>query len=130
MDATNDPKMIWESYHDDGQLFEQFIRNGYKHSNRILGHDWYHDEDWDFFGILQEEPLMHRFVMRANKNVMCSSLRLELPTGSEIDCYEAFKYSPEFMRREFAESGFDEVACWKAPHRQICKPKYSPYSEV
>ena len=52
---------------------------------------------------------------------MCPQLNLELPAGSEIDCYEAFKYPPDFMRREFAEAGFDEVGCWKTARTQICE---------
>lgn len=121
MDATNDSKTIWECYHDADGLFERFIRNGYKHSNRILEHEWYRDEDWDFRGVMQKEPLMHRFVIKANKDVTCAELNLELPVGSEIDCYEGFKYPPQLMRREFVEAGFDEVACWKAPRTQICE---------
>lgn len=124
MDATDDPTTIWNSYHDTGGLFERFIRNGYKHSNRVLGHEWYYDEDWDFYGVRQEDPVMHRFVIRANKNIACPQLKLELPIGSEIDCYEAFKYSPDLMRRQFAESGFDEIACWKAPQRHICESQH------
>ncbi|OQV03214.1 putative methyltransferase domain-containing protein [Cladophialophora immunda] len=119
MDATTDTEAIWQCYHDPDGLFEQFIRNGYRHSNRILNHDWYRDEDWEFLGVMQEEPLMHRFVIRAIRDVACPPLNLELPAGTEIDCYEGFKYSPDFMRRQFAESGFHEVACWKAPRAQI-----------
>lgn len=121
MDATSDVKKIWDCYHDAEGLFEKFIRGGYKHSNLILGCEWYRDEDWDIRGVLQEEPLMHRFVLTANKAVSCSELNLEFPIGSEVDCYEGFKYPPEFMRREFAEAGFDEAACWKAPGAQICE---------
>jgi uncharacterized SAM-dependent methyltransferase len=129
MDATSDGKALWESYHDSHGHFEKFIRNGYKHSNRILGHDWYHDDDWEFHGIMQEEPLMHRFVIRATKNVICLPLKLELSTGTEIDCYEAFKYPPDLMRREFAESGFDEIACWKARGAQTCEWRHRCWEE-
>ncbi|KAF2970096.1 hypothetical protein GQX73_g3417 [Xylaria multiplex] len=119
MDATHDVVTLWESYHDLPGHFEQFIRNGYRHSNRVLGHEWYRDEDWEFRGVVQDEPLMHRFVIQSNKPIDCPPLRLHLPTGTEIDCYEAFKYSPDMMRREFAESGFAEIECWKAPRAQI-----------
>lgn len=121
MDATNDIKALWESYHDINGLFERFIRNGHMHSNRILGHEWYRHEDWDFHGILQDEPLMHRFVIRANKTVSCEPLNLELPLGFEIDCYEAFKYPPDLMRRQFAESRLEEIGTWKTTGAQICK---------
>jgi uncharacterized SAM-dependent methyltransferase len=40
MDATDDPGIIWDSYHDDQGLFEQFMRGGLEHSNRVVGEDW------------------------------------------------------------------------------------------
>ncbi|KAK7413674.1 hypothetical protein QQX98_007456 [Neonectria punicea] len=119
MDGTEDPKTIWESYHDHIGLFEQFIRNGYKHSNRVLKQDWYRDEDWEFSGLTQEQPRMHRFIIRAKVDVTCPALNLALPAGTEIDCYEAFKYPAELMRAQFAKAGFHEVAYWKAPRVDI-----------
>lgn len=35
-DGRLDKKEVWRSYHDSFGLFEEFIRNGYRHSNRIL----------------------------------------------------------------------------------------------
>lgn len=124
MDATDNTQALWESYHDPHGLFERFIRNGYRWSNMILGHHWYYDEDWEIIGVMQKEPLMHRFTARAIKDVSCPPLNLELPAGSEIDCYEAFKYSPDIMRTQFMGSGFDEIARWKTPRAQICKLRY------
>lgn len=121
MDATSYPRKIWDCYHDTEGLFQRFIRDGFKHSNRILDHEWYRDEDWDLRGVIQEEPLMHRFVIRANKDVSCPELNLEFSLGSEVDCCESFKYSPDYIRREFAEARFDEVACWRTPRAQICE---------
>ena len=121
MDATSDFQTIWNSYHDTNGLFERFIRNGYIHSNRILEADWYHEEDWDLLGILQEEPVIHRFVLRAKTHVRCEPLGIDFPVGTEIDCYEAFKYPPEYMARQFAEANFHETGHWKTSKRDICQ---------
>ncbi|CAH0000681.1 unnamed protein product [Clonostachys byssicola] len=119
MDGTQDAAIIWRSYHDHAGLFEKFIRNGYKHSNRVLNQQWYRDEDWDFVGLIQQDPLMHRFVIRARVNVTCPALKLDFPAGTEIDCYEAFKYPPDLMRRQFAMANFHEVGHWKAPKADL-----------
>jgi uncharacterized SAM-dependent methyltransferase len=121
MDGSEDKEAIWHSYHDSQGLFEEFIRNGYTHSNTVLGSSWYRDEDWDFCGVMQDDPLMHRWVIRAKRDVIDSSLGLAFEPGDEIDCYEAFKYGPEVMHRQFAQAGLEVVATWKAPSALICK---------
>jgi uncharacterized SAM-dependent methyltransferase len=121
MDATNDPKTLWDSYHDSEGLFEEFIRNGYRYSNAVLGVEWYRDDEWEHVGVIQEDPDMHRFVLRARNDISCPELDLTISQGEEIDCYEAFKYGPEMMRRQFGETGLQEIACWKASNSNICE---------
>ena len=121
MDGSEDKEEIWRSYHDSQGLFEEFIRNGYTHSNTILGSPWYRDEDWDIRGVMQDDPLMHRWVIRAKREVIDTSLGLAFEPGDEIDCYEAFKYGPAVMHRLFAQAGLEVVATWKAPSALICK---------
>lgn len=121
MDAHEDVKEIWTSYHDSQGIFERFIRNGFENSNTVLGHVWYREEDWDIVGIFQDKPTMHRFVIRAKRDVTIESSGLEFSAGDEVDCYEAFKYQPDTMRQQFERVGFEEVAIWKAPSAPICK---------
>jgi len=121
MDGSEDKEEIWHSYHDSQGLFEEFIRNGYTHSNTVLGSSWYRDEDWDICGVMQDDPLMHRWVIRAKRDVIDASLGLAFEPGDEIDCYEAFKYGPAVMHRQFAQAGLEVVATWKAPSALICK---------
>lgn len=121
MDATSDMHAIWRSYHDEQGVLEQFIRNGFKHSNKVLGHEWYRDEDWELHGEFKTDPITHRFVLRAKRHTSCPAIGLSMSTGEEIDCYEVFKYSPELMRKQFSEAGLEEQTCWKAPNAEICK---------
>jgi len=81
MDANTNAKEIWNSYHDSQGLFESFIRNGLAYSNKVLGHSWYKADDWEITGILQDDPVMHRFVIRAVRDVICKPLRLKFVAG-------------------------------------------------
>jgi len=130
MDATKNVDEIWDSYHDKDGLFEKFMRNGLVHSNRVLGQCWYKAEDWDVLGILETDPVMHRFVFRALREVVCRPLGLEFAAGDEIDCYEAFKYGPETMRKQYDRTGLKEIATWKAPSGRICKSVLMPVPEM
>jgi uncharacterized SAM-dependent methyltransferase len=125
MDACEYGPDLWSQYSDSEGLWEQFIRNGAEHSNRVVDSKWYHEEDWDLEVAVGKEPVSHRFVMRAKKDVTVPSLDLDLKAGDEIDCYESFKYTPEKMREQFQLAGVKEYGCWKAPDREICKSSLS-----
>ncbi|KAJ8602843.1 hypothetical protein MRB53_042335 [Persea americana] len=57
---------------------------------------------------------MHRFVLRAKQDVECPDPLPRFPRGTEIDCYQGFKYPPDTMRRQFVEAGLTEIAYWQA----------------
>ncbi|KAK7937659.1 uncharacterized protein PG986_014527 [Apiospora aurea] len=119
MDATTDRHHLYASYNDNDGLYERFIRNGFRHSNRILGEDWYKDDDWDCRSELQSDPVMHRSVLRAKRPVQVRSVGLILEEGTAIDCYENFKYGPEVMSRQFEAAGLAAIKQWKAPKADI-----------
>lgn len=122
MDGQDKAATVWDSYHDSSKIFEEFMRNGLRHSNVILGHSWYRCEDWDVTGSLEEgPPVTHKFVFRARRDVVCEELDLRFVMGDEIDCYEVFKYGPEQMRAQFAAVGLEEIATFKAPCEPFCK---------
>lgn len=123
MDAHEDIAEIWTSYHDSQGIFERFIRNGLENSNKVLGHTWYREDDWTIVGLFQEKPIMHRFAIRAKRDITYDPLGLKFSEGDEIDCYEAFKYGPDIMRQQFERVGFEELAIWKAPSAPICKSR-------
>lgn len=70
---------------------------------------------------MQDDPLMHRWVIRARRDVVDDSLGLAFEAGDEIDCYEGFKYGPAVMQKQFAQALLEVVATWKAPSSPICK---------
>ena len=122
VDALDKATAVWDSYHDDANVFEQFMRNGLRHSNLVLGHVWYRDDDWDVTGSLEEgPPVIHTFIFRARRDVACPELGLTFLRGDEINCFEAFKYGPERMRAQFAAAGLKEIATFEAPGEPICK---------
>ena len=121
MDAHVDKEVIWKSYHDSQGLYESFIRNGLVRSNKVFGHSWYRDEDWEIDGIFQEEPVMHRTVIRAVRDVIYEPLGIHFGAGDVIYCGGAYKYGPAVMHEIFASAGLSETAIWKAPSSPICK---------
>lgn len=123
IDSHADRDKIWASYHDVEGLFEQFIRTGLAYTNDVLGHEWYRDEDWVLEGEFDENPLVHRFVLTASRDVHSPELNLQFKAGSKIECYEGHKYTPNEIKRQFKLSGLSmlEGLTWKSPDGEICK---------
>jgi uncharacterized SAM-dependent methyltransferase len=124
LDACQDPETLWASYHDDDGLFESFIRNGFRRSNRVLGCTWFRDEDWTIQGELLENPTMHRFAVVARKPVRCEGLNLDFAEGDKIVCYEGFKYGPAQMHEQFVEADLTELKNWPSPSGRICESSH------
>lgn len=121
MDSCKDHETLHRSYHDEKGLFESFIRNGLENSGSVMGDEWYHPDDWNVSGIFHDKPVMHQFVITAKKDVFCKSIGVELKKGTQIDCYEAFKYDPQEMQAQFEASGLRQLAMWQSPSTRICK---------
>jgi uncharacterized SAM-dependent methyltransferase len=121
LDATQDKTDIWKSYHDDKSLFYDFVRNGFAHSNQVLGHDWYRADDWIISGAFQDEPLMHHFTMTAVRDVECEPLGLSFPKNQKIICYEGFKYDAPAMAKQFTAAGLKPIQTWTSPSGRISK---------
>lgn len=120
-DSCKDPHTLWLSYHDEEGLFEGFIRNGLEHTNRVLGYDWYKAKDWTVGGKFVNNPFMHQFVITAKKDLEIKDPKVSMIKGTQIDCYEAFKYDPEEMGDQFKASGLQQLATWQSPSTRICK---------
>jgi len=119
LDSCQNAVELWESYHDEDDLFEAFIRNGFRCSNHVLGCTWFRDEDWIVTGELFENPTMHRFAVVARKPVKCAALDLEFAKGDKIVCYEGFKYEPAQMQLQFAAADLKQLELWPSPSGRI-----------
>jgi uncharacterized SAM-dependent methyltransferase len=121
IDGTADKQKIWRSYHDDGGLFEKFLRIGMRHTNRVLGHEWFRDEDWVLGGKFRDNPLVHCFSFTAIRDISCPEAQVYLRRGDKVECYESHKYQPEQVSKIARASGFNEIALWKSPDGDICQ---------
>jgi uncharacterized SAM-dependent methyltransferase len=121
IDSTQDKAKIWNAYHDSEGLFERFIRTGMAHTNAVLGHEWFKDGDWTLDGEFRDEPLVHRFLFTAVREVSCPDACVSFTQGDRVFCYESHRNTPAEMRAIFQASRLEEISSWKAPDGDNCK---------
>ncbi|KAI0523915.1 DUF323 domain-containing protein [Xylaria bambusicola] len=121
VDCLQDPELVWKSYHDTAGVFERFIRNAFAYSNRVVGVEWFRDEDWDIRGELELNPVAHHFVLRAVRDVDGGESGISFKKDDEITCYGGYKQTPSLVRQQFQAVSLTEIACWPSPSGKICE---------
>jgi uncharacterized SAM-dependent methyltransferase len=121
MDARGGRQEMTEMYHDDGGVWERFIRNGLQQSNTLLGAPWYRDEDWLLQGVIKENPPHHKFALVAAADVKCPAVGLHVGKGEVIEFFESWKYGPDIMKMQFEKAGMVQKGSWAAPAGKFCQ---------
>ncbi|KAI1387677.1 uncharacterized protein F4822DRAFT_430422 [Hypoxylon trugodes] len=62
---------------------------------------------------------MYRAVLRAKREVVVRQSGLILAEGTALDCWEAFKYTPEEMYKQFDGAGLTADRQWKTPSAEM-----------
>jgi uncharacterized SAM-dependent methyltransferase len=116
-----DREKIWASYHGDETAFARFWRNGFEHANRLVGEEWFREADWSVHAVIEDDPVCHRFIFRALKDVILGSSGLRFEKGEEFDWFDAHKYRESEVREICTAAGLSVVRVWKAPDSEMRK---------
>ena len=119
MDAHLVPKSrdkIWAAYHSRADLYKQFFLNGFDHANRLMGEEWFREEDWEFLAELEKEPTTrHRFFFRARRDVHLNKIDRTIKQGEELDWFDSHKYGEDSVRLMCYKAGLSVIDVWQAP---------------
>ncbi|KAJ6442032.1 hypothetical protein O9K51_05583 [Purpureocillium lavendulum] len=116
----DDEEKIWAAYHSRDDLYRKFFLNGFQHANRLVGEEWFREQDWDFLAQLEKEPTTrHRFFFRAKRDVALGKLGRVISAGEELDWFDSHKYGEDSVRLMCAKAGLTVVDAWQAPNSQF-----------
>lgn len=119
----HDKAKLWAAYHSRDDLYKKFFLNGFDHANRLVGEDWFREEDWDFLAELEEQPTTrHRFYFRANRDIRLSRIDRTIKKGEELDWFDSHKYGEEEVRLMCYKAGMSVIDVWRAPGSQFREP--------
>lgn len=121
LDSSQDDDTVLAAYNDAGDIWHSFIRNGFVHSNSVLGADWFNPEEWSISGTIKRGPYRHQFEAVCQQQVNCSSLGLKFEAGDRIVTYPSYKYTPTETADQFAAAGLETRAMWRADGGPVCK---------
>ncbi|KAL2130440.1 hypothetical protein VTI74DRAFT_6386 [Chaetomium olivicolor] len=127
LDACDDPAKVYHAYNDKEGLTHEFILNGLRHANRVLGETAFDEKDWRVIGeyVYDAEGGRHQafYAPRRDTTVMGELIR----PHERVQVEQSLKYSAAEAGALWKRAGMTEIAQWR--HRKeygvhmLAKPK-------
>ena len=91
VDACRDEDKVYKAYNDREGKTHQFILNGLKHANRLIGKEIFLEGDWKVIGEYNEQDNRHQAFVCPIRDVIIESIPIK--AGEKIRIEESHKYS-------------------------------------
>ncbi|CAP70273.1 uncharacterized protein PODANS_3_3560 [Podospora anserina S mat+] len=112
LDACNDPAKVYHAYNDKEGITHEFILNGLRHANRVLGQAAFHERDWRVIGeyVHDAEGGRHQaFYSPVRDTTVFGQV---IRPHERIQVEESLKWSPEETRKMWDLAGMTEKGKW------------------
>lgn len=112
VDACNDPARVYHAYNDKEGITHEFILNGLRNANEILGETAFIEGDWRVIGeyVYDEEGGRHQAFYAPIRDTMVMGELIR--SHDRIQVEQSLKYSKEESKRLWSKAGLEEVTEW------------------
>lgn len=110
LDACTDVEKVYHAYNDREGVTHEFILNGLKHANHLLGHEAFHIQDWKVVGKYNKQDDRHEAFVVPVKDVEIEGVKIS--AGEEIRIEESWKYNEDHSDWLWAAAHVTEGARW------------------
>ncbi|KAK3488126.1 C-type lectin protein [Neurospora hispaniola] len=112
VDACNDPARVYHAYNDKVGITHEFILNGLRNANEILGETAFIEGDWRVIGeyVYDEEGGRHQAFYAPTRDTMVMGELIR--SHDRIQIEQSLKYSKEESERLWSTAGLEQVSEW------------------
>jgi len=110
IDACTDPERVYHAYNDREGLTHEFILNGLKRANELLGYEAFGPKDWKVIGKYNKEHDRHEAFVAPVKDVTIEGVVIQ--AGEEVRIEESWKYNWDQSERLWYDARVSEGAKW------------------
>lgn len=132
IDGNQNIKAVQTAYDlPDGKI-RRFVRNGFRHANRLLGEDVFDEDDWDFESIWDPVATEQRLYHVAKRDL---SLRVDgsvvvIAKGERIHAITSAKWTTNRVQQLCDDAGVAVKANWIEPVSNFGELKDTVYLPV
>ncbi|EAA27088.3 hypothetical protein GE21DRAFT_6185 [Neurospora crassa] len=112
VDACNDPARVYHAYNDKVGITHEFILNGLRNANEIIGETAFIEGDWRVIGeyVYDEEGGRHQAFYAPTRDTMVMGELIR--SHDRIQIEQSLKYSKEESERLWSTAGLEQVSEW------------------
>ncbi|KAI8942342.1 hypothetical protein NX059_000420 [Plenodomus lindquistii] len=110
IDSTKDPERVYHAYNDRKGTTHQFILNGLKHANEVMGEQAFRSNEWEAIGEYDKEAGRHHAFVSPLKDVVIDGIAI--PKGERIRIEESYKYSRGEVKELWEGAKLAESTVW------------------
>ncbi|KAB2579379.1 Ergothioneine biosynthesis protein 1 [Lasiodiplodia theobromae] len=110
IDACKDSERVYHAYNDRHNVTHEFILNGLKNANRILGSEQFKPGEWEVIGEYDAQNGRHHAFVSPLKDVTVDGIRIR--SGERLRIEESYKYSAEETRQLWETGQVAEGCKW------------------
>lgn len=110
LDACTNGDKVYHAYNDREGLTHEFVLNGLKHANKLLGHDEFHIPDWIVIGEYDQQAGRHHAFVVPNKDV--TILGTTIKADEKVRIEESYKYDSAQSDALWRRAKLSEGARW------------------
>ncbi|RAR01485.1 duf323 domain-containing protein [Stemphylium lycopersici] len=110
IDSCKDPERVFHAYNDRNGVTHNFILNGLKHANALMGEGTFNVQDWEAIGEYDKEAGRHHAFVAPRKDVVVDGVPVK--QGERIRIEESYKYSREEAKELWELSRLVENSVW------------------
>lgn len=91
IDACHESDKVYRAYNDKRGTTHEFILNGLKHANKLMGKEVFREDDWKVMGEYDEVARRHQAFYTPVRDVVVEGTLIR--AGEKIRVEESYKYS-------------------------------------
>lgn len=110
IDSCKDADRVYHAYNDSKGITHQFILNGLKHANEVMGEQAFHPDDWEAIGEYDREAGRHHAFVSPRKDVIVDGITIV--KGERIRIEESYKYSRQEIMKLWDGAKLAENTVW------------------
>jgi formylglycine-generating enzyme required for sulfatase activity len=110
IDSCKDPERVYHAYNDRQNVTHEFILNGLKHANELMGKNAFNLEDWDVIGEYDTQAGRHHAFVSPRKDVVVEGVHIS--KGERVRIEESYKYSRDEIVQLWEGAKLAEINMW------------------
>lgn len=111
IDSCKNPDRVYHAYNDKEDVTHNFILNGLKHANRIMGgKPLFNLDEWEAIGEFDIKAGRHHAFVAPLRDVVVDGVPVR--KGERIRIEESYKYSREEALHLWEQAGLTESTVW------------------